>query len=836
MGAHAGRATLSRFGLKMLAVFAVCAVLPVVGFAGFAYLRTVEQLEADAADSLRREAKAAAMSIVERLYLAAAELDLAILQAEGERDGAGHAFSRLDVTGLDALDVPLTPAASAHLDEGRKLLLDRAGPTGPELVLVASFDADKVLVGTLEPDFLYQPHRIDHGERYWITSAEGAFLFAADADGGSRDLVAPRAGVEPRETFTLDTPEGREIAVVWPLFLDIPFDSTGLRIGLARPRGIVLRPLEEFRVGFVAAVLLALLGSAALALRQVRDRVRPLQELVDATRRIERHDYTIRVSTRSGDEFDDLGRAFNTMVEEIGLDIAHLERLASVGADILSDPEPEEVALALARAAAEVSGARVSVVFGTTVEPDSRIRIAPLAAVSSTGEAQAIDGFDPIRLPAIGATEPLLFRRDELPEEHEARWAWFECVGRAPLEAAVVHPLISGDGRPRGFMVLGSGDAKAAVLASPRVKSTLRILTDQGSASLRIADLISSLRALFEGVIQLTVEAIDEKSPYTGDHCRRVPILTELIADAVCNSQTGRYKDVRLTQEQRYELRIAALLHDCGKVTTPVHVMDKATKLEAIGDRMDLVRLRAEVLRRDLEIEHLRERLAAVEPDAAAGDHRLAEIHARLDEDLEFLDTCNRGGEFMAPELKERVDAILAQHRWRDERGSHWTLLSEEEAENLKITKGTLNEEERQIIEGHVVTTINLLEKLPFPPELRGVPFIAGAHHEHIDGSGYPNQLGGDQLPIQARILGLADVFEALTAKDRPYKPGRTLDETLRILGFMVKDGHIDGDLLEIFLGSRAHLRYAAEYLDWEQIDPAHREAIEELSAPWAEI
>jgi hypothetical protein len=320
-------------------------------------------------------------------------------------------------------------------------------------------------------------------------------------------------------------------------------------------------------------------------------------------------------------------------------------------------------------------------------------------------------------------------------------------------------------------------------------------------------------------VIEMTVRAIDEKSPYTGDHCRKVPILTELIADAACAATTGALKHFELSDAERYELRIAALLHDCGKVVTPVHVMDKATKLETIFDRIALVDLRFEVIRRDL----LRE--------ASAGELGERERLRQLQEDLSFLHRCNRGAERMPESDRERIRAIAARYRYTTADGLERPLLDADEVANLAIARGTLNDAERRIIEHHVVSTIDLLSELPFPRWLAGVPEIAGSHHERADGSGYPRGLRQADISMQGRILGLADVFEALTARDRPYKQGRTLSETLAILAAMRDEGSLDADLYDLFVTQKVYLRYAAEHLAPEQIDAAHWEDLERLTA-----
>jgi HD-GYP domain-containing protein (c-di-GMP phosphodiesterase class II) len=347
-------------------------------------------------------------------------------------------------------------------------------------------------------------------------------------------------------------------------------------------------------------------------------------------------------------------------------------------------------------------------------------------------------------------------------------------------------------------------------------------LASQAAIALTNHQLITQLQDLFESLIALINIAIDHKSPYTGAHCQRVPILTMMIAEAARRSERGRLKDFRPTPEALYELKIAGLLHDCGKITTPVHVVDKATKLETLFDRIALVDTRFEVLKRDAEIAWLNDKLAAVERGDAAAipmlEQRFRQRRAELESDRDHLRRCNIGGEFMQPEDQARIQRIAA-YRWVGPDGQESDFLSEDEVRNLCITKGTLNPDERAVIEEHVALTLRMLNTLPWPKTLHNVPEYAGCHHEQLDGSGYHRGLGEADLPLPARIICLADVFEALTASDRPYKLGKPLSEVLNILGHMVRDHQIDPDLFDIFIRDGIWLDYARQYLQPEQID-----------------
>ena len=365
-----------------------------------------------------------------------------------------------------------------------------------------------------------------------------------------------------------------------------------------------------------------------------------------------------------------------------------------------------------------------------------------------------------------------------------------------------------------GVLQLLNAKDRATGVVGPFSDADLHLaesLASQAAIALTNRMLINQLEQLFESFIALINTAIDEKSPYTGGHCQRVPALTMMLAEAVNETTDGPLRDFQMTDKDRYELKIAGLLHDCGKVTTPVHVVDKATKLEGIYDRIHLLDTRFEILKRDAEIAMLKEGT----PEAGM---RYREKLRRIEEDRMFLRAANIGGERMREDDVERIRRI-AEYRWTDVSGHEAKFLSEDELNNLTIRAGTLTPEERQVINHHIVATIKMLEALPWPRHLKNVPEYAGGHHERMDGKGYPRGLTREQMSVQARVMGIADIFEALTAKDRPYKKGKTLSESLEILGRMSLNGHIDPALFDVFVRRKIYLRYAEMFLDKEQID-----------------
>lgn len=422
----------------------------------------------------------------------------------------------------------------------------------------------------------------------------------------------------------------------------------------------------------------------------------------------------------------------------------------------------------------------------------------------------------------------------------------------------------------------------------PSIVPMVSALASQAAVSIDNRMLIDELRHLLDSFIGVIAAAIDTKSPYTGGHCQRVPVLTELLVRAACQAREGPFAGFDLTEEEWYELRVACWLHDCGKVITPEHIVDKATKLECIYDRIHEVRMRFEVLKRDAEIEMLRGLIAG--GDSAALHAAYEAQCAQLDEEFAFIGECNVGGESMAPEKLERLNRI-AQRTWtrtlsnrigisyaeqkrRDaipERrlpvqellledrydhispreglrlsaeGNPWGFkmkTPEREANlgevyNLSISRGTLTEEDRYRINEHMAQTIVMLESLPWPRHLRRVPEYAGGHHERMDGNGYPRGLKGEEMSIPARVMAIADIFEALTAADRPYKPPKKVSDALRIMRFMVKDGHIDPQLFRLFVESGVYKDYARQYLKPDQVDEVDVgmicEGLGEVAAP----
>lgn len=422
----------------------------------------------------------------------------------------------------------------------------------------------------------------------------------------------------------------------------------------------------------------------------------------------------------------------------------------------------------------------------------------------------------------------------------------------------LVNARVTGTGRLIGF----NEDAESFIEA----------LASQAAVAQDNQNLLEAQSRLLDAIIQVLAGAIDTKSPYTGGHCARVPEIGAMLAKAACEIEEGPLAEFDMTEPEWREFHLASWLHDCGKVTTPEYVVDKATKLETLYNRIHEVRMRFEVLLRDALIDYQEALLGGVD-DTESLKRALGEKIATLHDDFAFVAECNVGGEFMSQERVERLERIAAitwRRNFDDRLGLSQAelmrlsktppaplpaveqLLADKkehiirrskvetgydpkayginmemprslynlgELYNLRVPRGTLTPEEYFKIKEHAIHTLIMLDQVPFPKQLAHVPQIAASHHETMVGTGYPRGLKGQDLTVQARILAIADIFEALTASDRPYKAAKPLSEALKIMSFMRNDKHIDPDLFDLFLESGVYRTFAEKHLKPEQFD-----------------
>jgi HD-GYP domain-containing protein (c-di-GMP phosphodiesterase class II) len=456
----------------------------------------------------------------------------------------------------------------------------------------------------------------------------------------------------------------------------------------------------------------------------------------------------------------------------------------------------------------------------------------------------------------------------------------FNSLG-SPRVHLVCTGLHNRQGQTLGVLVLlhrDTGSEDDLVMLRPERIAYVEAVSGVAALCIESQRLLEQQKKLLDAFIQLIAGAIDAKSPYTGGHCQRVPEITLMLARVAAASDEAPFRDYQPNDEEWEALHIAAWLHDCGKVTVPEYVVDKATKLETLCDRIHEVRMRFEVLKRDAWIAYWQN--LSQGGDASSLGQVRDELLAALDDEFAFIARCNLGGETMAEADLQRLRRI-AMRTWTrtldDRLGVSWeenlrqsqtpapqlpvqeTLLSDKpehlierpdseriaddnpwgfklevpvykynrgELYNLSIGRGTLTAEERFIINGHMVQTIRMLSLLPFPAHLANVTEIAGGHHEKMDGTGYPKRLKRADMSLPARMMAIADIFEALTAVDRPYKKGKLLSEALNIMAGMCKNAHIDAELFSLFVREKVYLEYAKGFLRQAQIDQIDEAAV----------
>ncbi len=444
----------------------------------------------------------------------------------------------------------------------------------------------------------------------------------------------------------------------------------------------------------------------------------------------------------------------------------------------------------------------------------------------------------------------------------------------SPLHSLTLLPMLTAEKSIKGLTLLINAKTTQGTALGRLNRHTLRLINTlvmQANVALENQQLVKSQQTMMDAMVKILAGAIDEKSPYTGGHCERVPLLAEMLCQEACDSQQGELANFSFTTEDQWrEFKMAAWMHDCGKITTPESVVDKATKLEMIYNRIHEIRTRFEVLLRDAKIDHL-ESIYIHHVDKQQADLTLAQRTQQLTEDFAFIAQCNTGGEFQSSENAERIQQIgleTWQRNFDDRLGlSHIELSRYANAEkatlpvteqlfsdrpehiierpyskaqdpsygfkmeipeylnnhgelhNLLVSRGTLTPEERFIINDHIIQTIVILDQIPFPPNLSRVSEMAGGHHETLIGTGYPRKLTAKELSIPARVLAIADIFEALTAGDRPYKKAKTLSEAIHILHSFKRKQHIDPLLFDLFLSEGVYKKYAERFLEPEQID-----------------
>ncbi len=859
----------SRIAQRVFGLFVACATLPLILLAALSFFGVTRQLETQAKQELRQSVKATGMELVSRLSVVQSELESVLSLRYQTKDVPDPAGSPDAVSTPNAVDPPdptdptglasarfhgvqvlnhahattwewgqvpgtdlLTPEDWDRLTNGHSILrtIRTNGPRPGVAMFVPSQESPlRVVAATLNPAFLWNDEAVEaeSDERQCFDSA-GRVLFRASASGSFPYPDAIRAEGKTSEEFEWKSDGDTYLGASWTTFLKYMYDVEWT-FAEARPKSVVMAPVKDFLFSFALVCGLTFLVVFLLSSTLIRKYLEPIRVLQAATARIANEDFGTPVKIETDDELAELGTSFNDMSAKLGSLLRARRSLLNFGITLSGESREDRILPIMLESATEIFRASGAFVF--PVDNAGKPTSLGVKSNSQNAAPRILDpsGFDPGKLTPLAER----FRTTKelavvvSPEDSDLIAALSETrQSTQQLQGAICLPLRDHEDEFQGLLVIltRTEGHSASILAPDRMEVGALFCTMAGAA-LSQSRLVAGFKNLFDGMSQMIATAIDEKSPYTYEHCQRVPLITMMIADKASAATEGAMKGFTLNEEERYELEVAALLHDCGKVVTPVHVVDKATKLETIWDRIEMVGERVEILRRDMIIEALLAKdnqSDPVEPDLSRAEAEFAQ----LNQDLEFLKTSNRGGEFMSPELQNRVREIGERYRFETIDGETRSLLTENEIENLQISRGTLTGDEIQIIRNHASASIRMLEKLPYPRNLERVPLIAGAHHERMDGKGYPNGVQIGELPIQARILALADVFEALTAKDRPYKDGKTLSEVLKIMGHMTEGGHLDPLVFDFFVREGIFMEYANLKLSPEQIDDVDLQSI----------
>jgi HD-GYP domain-containing protein (c-di-GMP phosphodiesterase class II) len=341
-------------------------------------------------------------------------------------------------------------------------------------------------------------------------------------------------------------------------------------------------------------------------------------------------------------------------------------------------------------------------------------------------------------------------------------------------------------------------------------------LASQAAVSITNAKLISNMTELFEAFVKVMATAIDEKSPVTGGHIRRVADLTLTMAEVIHNYDEGVFRDRKFSPDQMYELRIAAYMHDIGKVTSPVEIVEKAKKLQTIFDRIHYVRLRMDYMIQKVKLEGQQKKIELLEKKADPSEIKKIESDSEkeiqeLEEIRAFINKCNEPGEFLEDETLERLQEI-SKRTYLDNEGQEQPFITDDELVNLSIRRGSITEAERKKMQDHAAVTLRMLKQIPFTKKLKNIPSFAGAHHEFINGKGYPLGLKGDEIPFEGKLMAVTDIAEALTASDRPYKKAMPLETVYRILRSMAGNGELDNDMVELFIDKEIYKIYQEKH------------------------
>ena len=862
----------SKVARRIFVLFILCALIPLSVLAYLSFSQVTRNLYSQANEELRVTSKASGMMIVERLWFLKTDLNMMSTSFQkGKEDMLAYSVPGLHERLQDRFKglVLMTDNASAKnilgkipvlpqlrkdeqdfVHSGKTLLLTRPDTEKfSSIYLVKALDplqsSGALLLGEIRPEYLWGEgvsglFVLDHSNNVLFSSlSESEYI-------PLQELKNAMQGNFSVGRFTWTNGNDSYLASYWTVFMLPQFHANWILVQ-SQSKTDILAPISYFRKIFPLLVLLTFFVVVLLSLSQIRRSLIPIELLREATRRIAAKNFKSRVTIKTNDEFEELGRSFNEMAASLENYLEIMMTLNRIGIALSAEKSNNRLLELILTGAKHITNADGCALYTLTGDRQLRLSLFDIDSINLV-----MDRVDETVIPLydeegktntrdVIAFSALNDSTVNIPDMYHSNDFVFSCNRHLDRNIAYQSrsllnvPVKTHENEVMGVLQLINAQDRLSGEVMPfsvEDQRLLEALASQAAVALSKNKLIEDFKELFDSLVELIATAIDKKSPYTGDHCRRVPELTMMLAEAVSNKKEGIFRDFTMSEEEQYELKVAALLHDCGKVTTPVHIVDKATRLETIFDRIHLIDTRFEVLKRDAQIAFLQKQMTVCSKERRIESSLSEEVIEQtlerkevskyleqIERDRDFVRTCNRGETFMDENLKERIRDIALKYKWINGDRKEEPVISEDELYVLTSSEGTLTPAEREVINQHVETTIKMLETLHYPKFLRNVPLFAQAHHERMDGKGYPKGLTREEIPVQGRILAIADIFEALTAKDRPYKKGKTLMEALRILGFMKLEGQIDPDLFDVFINEKVGLRYAEKYLSHTQID-----------------
>jgi HD-GYP domain-containing protein (c-di-GMP phosphodiesterase class II)/HAMP domain-containing protein len=848
----------SKVARRIFLLFILCALIPVSVLAYLSFSQVQRSLYAQAEEDLRFATKTSGMATFERLKFLETDLRVigAVFEAKNGEAGPPVAHRQALVSGFSGIvamagdgriqhlfgsisSLPrFTDDEKAHLRSGKPLVLTRRSHVYLVLPRSGPRALQRLLIGEIIPGFLWNTEELSPLRALIVLDESQNVVFSSFPEYTPMRELRTALRKDP-SVGQLRWTHGNEVFLsrYWNLFMVPRFHANWVLVKSERESDI-LGPVVNFKNVFLPLVLLAFFLAVLLSLIQIRRSLVPIGLLKEATQKIAAKQYESRVSIGTDDEFGELGGSFNVMAESLENHLRNMTILNRIGLALSAEKSNDRLLELILLGGKHITHADGCALFRVTENNElnlSMVHIDSIHRVAGNGENAAIPLYDMNGKPnsrsalAFSAINDVVLNIPDIDQSPDFDFAslreFDKAMGYRTVSLLVV-PVKNHEKEILGVLLLFNAQDRLSRIGpfSEDDRRLLEALASQAAVALSKNKLVDDFSELFDSLVELIATAIDKKSPYTGDHCRRVPKLTMMLAQAVCDRKDGIFKNVALSEEEMHELKIAALLHDCGKVTTPVHIADKATRLETIFDRIHLIDTRFEVVKRDERIASQKRQRDLLSlgrlGELSVEKEALENILAQIEEDRDFVRSCNSGEIVMAEERRNRIAEISRKYRWTGPDGREESVLSDDDLYMLtSAVRGTLTSAEREVIKQHVDITISMLESLHYPKALRNVPLYAQAHHERIDGKGYPKGLTRKEIPLQGRIMAIADIFEAMTASNRPYKRALTLSESLRSLGSMKQDGHIDPDLFDLFIDEKIYMRFAEKYLSPEQID-----------------